>query len=91
MMIESFIIVFIFGLGLMLIGSPLFATTDDEIKSSNKNVSRHYMLKKNEVLDSLKDLELDHNLNKVSDEDFKELYAQTMEEGVEVLKKLEGK
>lgn len=88
MMIESLLIVLIFGLALYFIGSPLFSEVKEEAGQKG-NLSRHYLLRKKEVMDSLKDLELDRNLQKISEEDFKQLYNQTMEEGAEVLKKLD--
>ncbi len=46
-------------------------------------------LKKDEILLSLKDLELDHELKKLSDDDFHQIYNETFQEGAEILRQID--
>lgn len=47
------------------------------------------LLKKNEIISCIKDIEFDHQLKKISDEDFKQLYQETFNEGTEILRNLD--
>ncbi len=85
-MIESLIAVIIFSLTLWFVGSPLFKKEEETLISS---VNDNLRLKKETVLSTIRDLELDFALKKISDDQYQELKNQAYQEGAEILKKID--
>lgn len=91
MTIDSIISVAIFAVALIVLISPLFRA-EEGISEQKQEIDRQNFLKQKETLfASIKDLELDHQLKKVSDEDFRELYDDALLEGAGLMKKMEKK
>lgn len=85
-MIESFIAVILFAFGLWYVGSPLFSQEKGEFINPATDDLR---LKNETVLSTLRDLELDYALRKISDEQYQELKNQAYEERAEILRKID--
>ncbi len=91
MTIDSIISVAIFAIVLIVLISPLFGV-EEGISEQKQEIDRQNFAKQKETLfASIKDLELDHQLKKVSDEDFRELYDDALLEGAGLMKKMEKK
>ena len=91
MTIETMTSVALFAVTLILLLSPLFGA-DEGIGEQKQEIDRQNLSKQKETLfASIKDLELDHQLKKVSDEDFRELYDDALLEGAGLMKKMDQK
>ncbi|OGQ07527.1 MAG: hypothetical protein A3G32_01225 [Deltaproteobacteria bacterium RIFCSPLOWO2_12_FULL_40_28] len=88
MTIEIIAIMIIFGAGLWFLFSPLAKNDTDEISLST--FQEDLALRKANVIAGLKDLKLDRALNKVSEEDFKEMENEAMNEGATLLKQIDN-
>jgi len=90
MSLAIFITVIIFAASIWYLASPLLEKVASEnMVHPSKQSLNELSLKKEEILSSLKDLELDHQLKKISDEDYKEEYQNTFNEGTEILKDID--
>lgn len=91
MTIETIISVLLFSFSLIYLLWPLFGA-EEGISKGEAEIDRGNLLAQKEtLLASIKDLELDHSLKKVSDEDFKELYDDALLEGAGLVKRMEKK
>lgn len=93
MVFSIFIIILLILAAIIYVAGPLLQT--QEPSSGRAFLPDHSLedlqLKKQEILLSLKDLQLDHDLKKISDEDFKNIYDETVSEGTEILKQIDEK
>lgn len=87
MIIESLIIVGLFGAILVFIGTPLFSASH-QLHSKEYHLADLH-LKKQDLLADLKDLEFDHQLQKVSDSDFNQFKEKGLIAGAEILEAIE--
>ena len=88
MSLELFILIFLFALAVWVIGSPLYQRGTMASMKDSYNL-RDLSLRKQEVIDSIKDLELDYKMSKVSEGDFKTLYDETLKEGASLLAQMD--
>lgn len=90
MTVSIFLILLVFAASIWYLGSPFFsAAFSTPVIRESELRKNDLSLKKTEILESLKDLELDHETQKLSDADFKELYAESFKEGTEILRRLD--
>lgn len=90
MTIEILITVFIFGFALFYLGVPLIYSKEGaRSEGGERGQLEELRLKKEEVLSSIKDLELDHRMKKISDKDYQELYQETFQEGTKLLEEID--
>lgn len=93
-MIETFILVIVFGMGFWFIFSPLFLSEEviDEEDSFTPFVSgEDLFLRKENVLSALRDLRLDHATHKISQEDFEQMENEVLKDGAHVLRQMDQK
>ena len=83
-----FLLILIFVGCVWFVGSPLLQVVGSRKKDSSKPLE-DLKLRKEEVLATLKELELDHQMKKMSDEDFNLVFAETFEKGKDLLKEIE--
>ncbi|QQR81347.1 MAG: hypothetical protein IPJ69_04240 [Deltaproteobacteria bacterium] len=90
MTLVTFFLVLIFAITLYLLVSPL--VLDDTVSAPHiSNGVEDLNCRKKEILESLKEFELDRNMEKISHEDYQSLYQETFVEGTRLLKELEQK
>ena len=70
---DIFLMVLIFAAGFWYLGAPLMRKSAQA--PVNDRSRDNLILQKEEVLLSLKDIELDYQMKKISEEDYKEQYA----------------
>lgn len=86
---EIFLMVTVFAFSFWYLGSPLFKG-EEKAAATGDRERENLTLQKDEILLSLKDIELDYQMKKISEEDYREQYAETFEEGKNILKKLQS-
>ncbi|MDO8519081.1 MAG: hypothetical protein Q7T11_02830 [Deltaproteobacteria bacterium] len=84
---EIFLMVIVFASSFWYLGGPLLKGEGELSVDPGRN-RQNLSLQKDEVLLSLKEIELDYQMKKISEEDYKEQYAEAFEEGKSILKKL---
>lgn len=89
-MISILIIVIIFAVSVWYLGTPLISKVSSTRRDEN---ARHRLedlkLRREEIVSALEDLEMDHELKKISDEDYNSVSQETIGEKKEILKKME--
>lgn len=83
--ILIFVAVYYYLFAPLVSGQPESAQVVRSSADSIENLS----LKKEEILLTLKDLEFDHELKKLSDDDFHHIYDETLQEGAQVLRQID--
>ena len=86
---EIFLMVLVFMLAFWYLGGPLLKG-DTVCVVEEGRASQNLSLQKDEILLSLKEIELDYQTKKISEADYKEQYAEAFEEGKKILQKLES-
>ena len=85
--ILFFIALFVFCI--LYLGWPLMQKDADDSPEKISHAGEDLRLRQWEVEQSLKELEFDHNLKKISDEDFKVVYQEALQEGSKMIDSLE--
>ena len=86
---AAFCLIILFAGCVWYVGAPLYwATSGSKSKTASKPLEDLH-LRKDEVLSTLKELDLDHRMKKISDEDFESVYAETFEKGKTLLQQIE--
>lgn len=83
-----FFLILLFAGCVWYLGAPLYGSILSPKNRKNKPLE-DLNLRKEEVLATLKELELDHRTKKITDEDFKSVYAETFEKGKILIKQIE--
>ena len=89
---ETFFMLLVFAACFWYLGTPLVGAGLKPAPTSEENPERekeNLLSQKEEVLESLKEIEMDYQMQKISEEDYKAQYAETFEEGKSILKKME--
>lgn len=90
MILELIFATLVFVAVVWFLADPFFNTSAPVCSKISKEFgAEDLVLRKQEIISSLKDLELDHAMKKMSDSDFDAAYRETMVEGALVLKKME--
>ncbi len=90
MTLVTFFLVLIFAISLYLLITPI-ALNNAIAASELNNGLEDLNFRKKEILESLKEFELDKNMEKISHEDFQSLYQETFVEGTRLLKEIESR
>lgn len=90
--IEFIISFLFFTITCFYICMPLLSKSDYAVLTelhTIENKTEDLQLKKEEILLSLKDIEMDYQMKKISKEDYDSIYDETFQQGTEVLKQIE--
>jgi len=68
---------------------PLFSSKTAKPFGNTVSPLADLKLRKEEILESLKDLELDRQMKKMTEEDYQVFFQETVQEGADILKKIE--
>ena len=78
---------------LIIIGIPLFTKVSFKkafaLPEKDKEEYSHLLVRKEEVLISIKELEFDHNTDKISNDDFVVLNKKLEDEAINIIEKLD--
>jgi len=89
MILESVIIVILFSLSVWYLAKPLLERGGTVTSDKGAQVRSDLTLKKEEVLSTLSDLSLDRQMKKISEEEYRLLFDASVEEGAQILKKID--
>ncbi|MBF0105620.1 MAG: hypothetical protein HQM16_09880 [Deltaproteobacteria bacterium] len=89
MSVAVIISLVIFVLAVWYITQPLLATSSADVAETQDHTLADLTLKKNEVLIALKDIEMDHQMQKISEDDYTTFYGESFEQGRILLEKIE--
>lgn len=87
-MTVIFIIIIIFALAVWFIAAPLLRKQPTLSEPNSLRQKRDLFLRKEEVLNNLKELELDHQMKKLNDPDYKNLFVESFQQGAQILKEM---
>lgn len=87
---ETFFMLLIFAVCFWYLGTPLLRREKEILGEDPQREADNLKSQKEEVLLSLKEIELDYRMKKISEEDYKEQYAETFEEGKTILKRMDS-
>lgn len=87
---ETFFMLLVFAACFWYLGAPLLRRDEEVFVDDPQREVDNLKSQKDEVLQSLKEIELDYQMKKISEEDYKEQYAETFEEGKTILKRIDS-
>jgi len=88
MMIAAFILI---SVGVLLfVFTPLFATSDTITQTTQRETRRRQMREESErVYEAIRELDFDHRMGKIEEEDYKEMRTRYQAQAVELMKALD--
>ena len=85
---DTAIVIVIFSMTVLYVAMP-FLVRDLTPEKSEEGVRENLISRKNSLLEVARDLQADHTFGKLDEEDFRNLYAETVREGAKIVKELE--
>lgn len=77
-------------IGIVLyVAYPLLWSEPDPFFEKNRTEKQKVLLEKEEIIDNLKDIEMDYRMGKLSTEDYRELKSEFEGQAVNILEKVE--
>ena len=90
MILESIIVVILFSLSVWYLAKPWWEPDRPKGAGRDLQMRSDLLLRKEEVLATLSDFSLDRETKKISEEEFRDLFDASAEEGAQILKKLDS-
>lgn len=90
MILESIIVVILFSLSVWYLAKPWLMPQKPAVPDEGKRLRSDLVLKKEEVMATLSDLTLDRQMKKISEKEYRALFDSSVEEGAQILKKLDS-
>lgn len=82
------VVLFLFIGTVFYLALPFFKSSPVSLGSKTSD-HEGLLLKKQEVFESLRDLDMDYQTKKVDQKDYQAIYQQTLEEGAQILEKID--